>query len=231
MDSFELNKIIGAILGTLLFVMGVGFVAEAIYHPIEGRGPGYDLPEPEGGTVSADVEAPVRVDIGTLLAAANVQQGEAAARARCFACHNFEQGSGHKTGPELFATVGHPIAGHDGYNYSPALLEHPDDAWTYENLDAFLLSPRDYAPGTRMGFGGLRDDRERANVIAYLASISPDAPPYPAPEPAADAETEVTDAQAVETPTLTQDETPVVGTPITEATPGGAEVVPEVPAQ
>ena len=241
MDSFELNKIIGAILGTLLFVMGVGFVAEAIYHPIEGRGPGYELPLPEGTTEVATEEETAPVDIGTLLASANVQQGEAAAR-RCVGCHNFEQGSGTKQGPELYNIVGFPIAGHEGFAYSDALAALAGQTWTYENLDHFLLAPRGFAPGTKMNFGGLRDDQERANVIAYLASISPDAPPFPAPV-TADAEElglpeeaiaeSASDAiavepQAMEAVTVEQDETPVVGTPTTETAPGGSEIVPEV---
>lgn len=93
MDSFELNKILGAILGTLLFVMGLGFLAEAIYHPIEGRGPGYALASaaPEGGG-GEGAEVVQVVDIGTLLASADPAAGEAAAR-KCTGCHNFVQGA------------------------------------------------------------------------------------------------------------------------------------------
>src|SRR5436190_14401608 len=98
MDSFEINKIIGAILGTLLFVMGVGFLAEAIYHPIEGAGPGYALAGGEdqgGGEVTPD--APV-VSIGTLLASADPVAGAASAK-KCQSCHDFTQGGPNKTGP------------------------------------------------------------------------------------------------------------------------------------
>jgi cytochrome c len=254
MDSFELNKIIGAILGTLLFVMGAGFLAEAIYHPIEGRGPGYDLPEAEGAAHGGEAEPEVVVDIGTLLAAASVEQGEGVAR-RCAACHTFTEGGGNKAGPELFGVAGRQIASHAGYAYSPALQARASEAWTYENLDAFLLSPKGFAPDTKMGFGGLKDDRERANMIAYLASITPGAPAFPAPAPAAPAEGETaaadpaapaaegeapaadpaaapvsTDANAVETPTETQSETPVEGTaapaPTTEA-PATTETTPQ----
>ena len=239
MDSFELNKIIGAILGTLLFVMGAGFLAEAIYSPIEGRGPGYALPEAEGTSHGGPAEPVVVADIGTLLAAANVQQGEAAAR-KCAGCHNFAEGAGNKAGPGLFGVAGRQIASHPGFAYSPALQAHAADPWTYENLNAFLTAPKQFAPETKMNFGGLKDDVERANVIAYLASISPGAPPFPAPAPAAPAEGEAaahaegeaappadaaapvaTEAEAVETPTETQGETPVEGTPVTEAAPEG----------
>lgn len=243
MDSFELNKIIGAILGTLLFVMGAGFLAEAIYAP-KATGPGYELPEPEG-TESAEPEAVAEVDIGTLLASANVEQGQASAR-RCAGCHNFDQGAGNKQGPELFGVVGRPIASHEGFTYSDALKAHSGDTWTYENLNHFLTAPAEFAPKTKMNFGGLKDAQERANVIAYLASDSPDAPPFPAPAAAAPAagdqpdaatpageapapagqEAVPTDAGAVATPETTATETPVEGTP----TPSGTGTEAAAPA-
>jgi cytochrome c len=243
MDSFELNKIIGAILGTLLFVMGAGFLAEAIYAP-KAVGPGYELPEPEG-TGTSEPEVVAEVDIGTLLASANVEQGQASAR-RCAGCHNFDQGAGNKQGPELFGVVGRPIASHAGFAYSDALKAHSADTWTYENLDHFLKAPAEFAPKTKMNFGGLKDAQERANVIAYLASDSPDAPPFPAPAPAEPAagdqpdaatpageapapagqEAVPTDANAVATPEATATETPVEGTPTTSGTSGTEPAAP-----
>lgn len=246
MDSFELNKIIGAILGILLFVMGVGFLAEAIYHPIEGRGPGYPLPEPEAEMVAeATVEEPA-VPLGVLLASASVEQGATAAR-KCQSCHNFEQGAGNKQGPELYDVVGRIIGSVEGFNYSDVMVSHREagDRWSYEALDAFLLSPRDYMPGTDMNFGGVRGDEERANILAYLGSLSASPVPFPpadvapaepggvptdetpegieaAPE---DTEAVETDADAVRTPTETQTEGPAAGTPISETQPG--ETPPE----
>ena len=247
MDSFELNKIIGAILGTLLFIMGVGFLAEAIYHPIEGRGPGYTLPEPEVAEAGGVVEeaAPV-TPLPVLLASASVSDGQAAAR-KCQSCHNFEQGAGNKQGPELYDTVGKTIATHADFAYSDILLSYQAEGqvWTYDNLDHFIAAPREFAPGTKMAFAGVRDPVERANILAYLASLSASPVPFPVVEdvPAeasaaddnimtdpADAPATMTDTLEVEgtepvptdadsilTPTETQDETPVVGTPATEA--------------
>ena len=227
MDSFELNKIIGAILGTLLFVMGAGFLAEAVYAPIEGHGPGYALPEPEGEGGHDGPEEPQVIDIGTLLAAANAEQGEGTAGSRCGSCHNFAEGAGNKQGPELYGVVGRPIASHAGFTYSDGMKAHASDTWTYENLNAFLLAPAGYAPGTKMTFGGLKNDQERANVIAYLASLSASPLPFPPPAVAQPATAEAVDASgaaategeavestgdAVETPTETQSETPVQGT-------------------
>lgn len=243
MDSFELNKIIGAILGTLLFVMGAGFIAEAIYAPIEGRGPGYELPEPEALPGGEEVAEAPQVSLGTLLAGANVAQGEAAVR-KCQSCHNFEEGAGNKQGPNLHGVAGRQIASVAGFSYGDALaaMGAAGDTWTYEHLDSFLTSPKDFAPKTKMNFGGVKDPEERANILAYLATISPGAPafPPPAPEEGASAEAVETEAGAVETPTETQTDTPVVGTPVTETARGATTeteaapvegVVPEVPAQ
>lgn len=192
MDSFELNKIIGAILGTLLFVMGVGFLAEAIYHPIEGRGPGYALPEPaatetaDAGAAPAVAETPLPV----LLASADAKQGEAAVR-KCQSCHNFVKGAGNKQGPELWGVVGRPEGAHEGFAYSDALKAHNanGDVWSYENLNHFITSPKTYAPGTKMGFAGVKDPVERANILAYLQTLSDSPVPFPTADaaPATDA--------------------------------------------
>ncbi|RYE88426.1 MAG: cytochrome c family protein, partial [Hyphomicrobiales bacterium] len=218
MDSFELNKIIGAVLGTLLFVMGVGFLAEAVYQP-RAAGPGLTLPEPEGTEHAAAEEPAAAVPIGVLLASADVAAGANAAK-KCQSCHNFAEGAGDKTGPELFGVVGRAIGGHAGFAYSPGMAEHlaKGDLWSYENLDAFLLAPKAFTPGTKMNFSGLKNDQERANVIAYLASVTPNAPAFPPADAAAAAAPEgtepvATDANAVPTPTTTQNETAVEGTP------------------
>src|SRR6187551_147056 len=100
MDSFELNKIIGAILGTLLFVMGVGFLAEAIYAPITDRGPGYNLPEPTASAAAAPQAAAPAVPLPVLLAKADPQAGAASAK-KCTSCHDFTKGGPNKTGPDL----------------------------------------------------------------------------------------------------------------------------------
>src|SRR5688500_9903848 len=173
MDSFELNKIIGAILGTLLFVMGVGFLAEAIYHPT-ASGPGYALPEPEGGGEgdNGGTETPV-VSIGTLLASADATQGAEQAK-KCGACHDLTDAGANKTGPGIYDVVERVIGSHPGYAYSPVLKEHQakGDTWTYDNLNQFLISPKGFAPGTKMTFAGVKNDQERANIIAFLSSLS-----------------------------------------------------------
>ncbi len=236
MDSFELNKIIGAILGTLLFVMGVGFIAEAIYAPIEGVGQGYVLPEPEGGEAAGDggePEVPAE-PLGVLLASASAENGAAASR-KCQGCHTFEQGGANKQGPNLYDAVERLIGSHDGFAYSDAFnaLREEGRTWTYDELNGFLINPREHIPGTKMNFPGVRTAEERADILAYLQTLSASPKPFPEPEAAEpppanipEGEGEVVENQeapqpvdAINTPTETMTESPV-GTS-TGSGPGG----------
>ncbi len=198
MDSFELNKIIGAILGTLLFVMGIGFLAEGIYTPIKDNGPGYELPgapdEPSGDTTTPEAAV---VSIGTLLASASATEGEKSAK-KCLACHDFNAGGPNKTGPNLYDVVERLIGSHEGFAYSAGMEEHKakGDTWTYENLNAFITTPKAFTPGTKMTFAGVKNDQERANIIAYLATLSASPKPFP-PADAAASETPAVDAPAM----------------------------------
>ncbi len=218
MDSFELNKIMGAVLGTLLFVMGVGFLAEAIYHPIEGRGPGYALPEPEA-VATGPVEAAPVVPLSVLLASASVDRGASAVR-KCQSCHTFGEGEANKQGPNLYGIVGNAQAHLDGFAYSDIFVQHHAEGrtWTYEDLNHFLENPKGYSPGTKMAFAGVRSPEERADILAYLQTLSASPVPFPEPEAVEEAApADVTEPSApgdvVETPTTTQSDTPIQGTP------------------
>lgn len=236
MDSFELNKIIGAILGTLLFVMGVGFLAEAIYAPTGHGEAGYALPEPEEGAVA---EAPEEeaVPLGVLLAEADAEAGAGVAR-KCASCHNFNQGEPNKTGPALYGVVGASIAHRDDFDYSDALLAHKEagETWTYEHLNAFLESPKGFAPGTKMTFAGLRSEQDRADLLAYLQTLSDS--PVPFPEPPAEeatgddaaANAEATEAEDGEAAPEVGEETPAAVEEAieTEGTDEGPGATPEM---
>lgn len=254
MDSFELNKIIGAILGTLLFVMGVGFLAEAIYEPAHGSGPGYDLPAPSEETTGPgdNTGKPAVADIGTLLAAADPKAGEASAK-KCGSCHDFTEGGPNKVGPNLYDVVERAIASHPGFAYSDALKAKSADKWTYQNLNDWLTSPKAWAPGTKMTYAGDKDDQDRANIIAYLSTLSKSPKPFPAPAapaapagsseppaatssstPEAPASSQVTEGtssvpqgNAIQTPaTMDQGGTNSPGTGTTTETPAGASEKP-----
>jgi cytochrome c len=120
-------------------------------------------------------------DLGTLLAAADPARGERTAQI-CAACHTLTQGGPNRVGPNLYAIVGRPVAAQPGFAYSPALAA-AGGRWTYESLDHFLTSPGRAVAGTRMAFAGLRNPRERAHLIAFLARMTPNAPPFPPPRP------------------------------------------------
>ncbi|HUV32607.1 MAG TPA: cytochrome c family protein [Devosiaceae bacterium] len=214
MDGFEWNKIIGAILGTLLLVMGIGFIAEAIYHPIEGRGAGFTLPgaSVEGAEHGA-VEVAEATPLSVLLANASVGAGERQARI-CAQCHDFSQDGTVKVGPALWDIVGNHIGTQD-YAYSAVFTEMAgtDKTWTYQTLNDFLRSPRNFAPGTKMTFAGIADEQDRANVIAYLRTQSADPVPLPAAgEP-------VAQAPAPEQAPAAQ--APVEPAPVAEVAPAG----------
>ena len=239
MDSFELNKIIGAILGTLLFVMGVGFLAEAIYQPAHSIGPGYDLPEAVADTGTGDTTggpAAAPVDIGTLLAKADAKAGEAASK-KCQSCHDFTKGGPNKTGPNLYGIVGEKIADVPGFAFSDALKAHSAETWDYAKLNEWLISPKAYAPGTKMTYAGDKDDADRANIIAFLSTLSASPVPFPAPAAPAGGEaptssqvTEGTSSVApvdtIQTPaTMDPGGTNSPGTGATANTPAGSSEV------
>ena len=137
---------------------------------------------PMAAASAAEATAPSEPppDLGTLLAAADAAKGERAARV-CMSCHTFEQGGPNRVGPNLWAVVGRDIGSHAGFNYSNALRTHPGN-WTYDELDHYLASPARAIPGNKMSFAGLRKPQDRANLLAYLRSLSPSPVPFPAPQ-------------------------------------------------
>jgi cytochrome c len=182
MDSWTFNKISGAVLGTLLLVLGLSNLSGILFHiekPSKDK-PGYlievaEAATPEGGEGGAPAEAK---PIGVLLASADAAKGQAEAKA-CASCHTFEKGGADKTGPHLWDVVERTKASAAGFAYSEGLKAMAADKWTYENLNAFLLAPKAYVKGTKMAFGGIKNDEKRANLIAYLASLSDAPKPFP----------------------------------------------------
>lgn len=139
------------------------------------------LPQPAAGAAPALAAAPV--DLGTLLASADAERGKGTAKL-CASCHTFEPGGPNRVGPNLWGIVGRDIGGTGGYAYSPAIAGHAG-AWTYEELDRYLASPARAIPGNKMAFNGVRNPKDRANLLAYLATLGGARVPYPAPKPAA----------------------------------------------
>jgi cytochrome c len=189
MDSFEWNKIIGAVLGTAIFIFVVRQVAEVIYEPEVPAKPGYvveGVVESAGGAAAAPV-AEVIPDWGTVLPAADVATGKTIS-VKCEQCHDLSKGGPNKIGPNLYGVVDRPRATHPGFDYSSAMKAKGGN-WSYDELFQFLKSPGSYIPGTKMSFAGLTKESDRINLIAYLRSNadSPAAVPPPAPKTAAPA--------------------------------------------
>ena len=166
MNSFEWNKIAGAVLFALLLAVAGRNLAQVAIQPQPANPQAFPI---EVTQASAPAAAKVEVDIATLLQTASVQAGQRSAK-KCIACHSFDEGGAHKIGPALWGVVGRKIGTQSDFNYSRAMKEH-GDSWTIEVLDGYLRSPRQYIKGTNMAFIGLRKDQERANVIAYLRSL------------------------------------------------------------
>ena len=186
MDSFELNKIIGAFLGVVFIVFSVSLISDAIFatHPPET--PGYAIAVPEGEATDGGEAAPAEESVLPLLASADPAAGEAVFK-RCAACHTGEQGGPNKVGPNLWGIVNRPVASHEGFSYSGAMKEFSEggqNTWTYDHLDHFLTNPKGLVPGTAMSFAGLKNVEDRANLIAYLRTLSDQPAPLPEAAPA-----------------------------------------------
>ena len=171
--SFEMNKIFGALLGAMILAMASGIIAGILVHPVPLAKPAYVV---AGAATEAAAPAEAKPTgpepIAPLLAAANVENGKTIANKLCIACHTFDKGQPNRIGPNLYGVFDEPIAtGHEGYAFSSALQAHKAK-WTPDELNAWLANPTDYAHGTKMTFVGLPKAKDRADVIAYLDSLS-----------------------------------------------------------
>lgn len=160
--------------------MLAGFTAELLYHPkmLEENVYVVAASGDEGAGAAEVAAAPALEPIGPLLAEADVANGQKVAK-KCTACHSFDDGGPNKVGPNLYDIVDRPIGGHGGFAYSDALSGMADSAWDYESLNEFLLKPKTWAPGTKMSFAGLKKTGDRADLIAYLRSLSGSPAPLP----------------------------------------------------
>ena len=180
MDSFELNKIIGAVLMTALIVIGINKLSDVIFHVEKPEKSAYKIEGVElasSSDVNTEVKEVFQLDIKEILAMGNLAHGEKVFK-KCSACHLVAKGGKNKIGPALYGIVGKASAVSEGYSYSKALKAHGKN-WSFEELNAYLLKPQAHIKGTKMAFAGLRKDKDRASVILYLNSQSDSPLPKP----------------------------------------------------
>lgn len=186
METTQSNKFIMAFLATVFVVMTIGITSDAIFSTPHPEQPGFVIAAAESGAPAVGgKEAAVVVPIATLLASADPARGATIFK-RCAACHTSEKGGANKVGPHLYDVVNRPVATVEGFSYSAAMKEFSQggkEVWNYDHLNQFLTSPKAFIKGTAMGFAGDKKDAERADLIAYLRTLSDN----PAPLPAADA--------------------------------------------
>ena len=179
MDNLEVNKAVAAVLIAGIAFMGSGLISEALVHPhlLSKAVIKIDLPDAAGPKVAAAVpEEP----IAALLVSADAGRGEAGVKAQgCVSCHSFNEGGKAGVGPNLYGVLGAPHGHMEGYSYSNA-IKAKAGPWTYDELNEWLLKPSAYAPGTKMSYAGLTDEHKRADIIAYLRSLSHDPEALPA---------------------------------------------------
>ena len=230
MDSFEWNKIFGAVLATALFVVTLNVFVGGLMTPHKSGTPGMEVVVKEengtGGTTAPVAEA--KPDWGTVIPVADVAAGEKV-HTRCQQCHDFAKGGPNKIGPNLYGIVGAAHAHKEDYAYSPALKAMAAQTWGYDELDAFLKNPKVAVAGTKMAFAGLSKQQDRVNIIAYLRTLS-DAPmAVPAPAPAAPA---AAPADGAAEPPAGELQAPPPGAPAEGATPAPTDgaATPAAPA-
>ena len=179
MASNEMNKIAGALLGIATLTMGIHIGSGLLFTPKKITVAGYELPGAEL-VAAAPAAAVADEPIAVRLASADLGRGEKSVAA-CKACHGFEKGAANKVGPALWDVFERAKASVAGFGYSAAAKAKSSEAWGAEQLDAFLKNPKAYLPGTTMAYGGMPRPEQRADVVAYLNSLSDAKKPLPKP--------------------------------------------------
>ena len=180
MDSFELNKIIAAILMVALLIIGIGKLSDVIFHVEKPKTPGYSVEVEQTTVVSLETSTQPtedKVDIAALIAMGDIATGEKVFK-KCAACHSIVKGGKNNIGPALYNVVGRDVGAVGDYKYSKALAAY-GKAWTFEELNGYLLKPAKWIKGTKMAFAGLRKEKDRASVILYLNQNSDNPLPLP----------------------------------------------------
>ena len=177
MDGFELNKIIAAVLATVVVVFGINKVTDIIFTPDKPQQSAYKVEKIEPALASASNTGQAAVGISELLAMGTVEHGEKVFK-RCSACHMIAAGGKNMIGPNLWSILGKQTGVASGYKYSKALAAYGKE-WSFEEMNGFLIKPSAHIKGTKMAFAGLKKEKDRASVILYMNSKSDKPLPTP----------------------------------------------------
>tara|TARA_B100001250_G_C19735460_1_gene760551 strand:- start:36 stop:575 length:540 start_codon:yes stop_codon:yes gene_type:complete len=179
MDSFELNKIVAAILMVALLIIGISKISDVVFHVDKPEKPGYvvEIEKVESTSITTEATTEDKVDIVALMAMGDVASGEKIFK-KCAACHSINKGGKNNIGPALYNVVGRKIGGVTDYKYSKALVAYGKE-WSFEELNGFLIKPAKWIKGTKMAYAGLRKESDRASVIKYLNQNSDNPLPLP----------------------------------------------------
>jgi cytochrome c len=179
MDSFEINKIIAAVLLVALLVIGIGKISNIIFHVEKPETPGYaiEVNQVSSALTSTAEKFEEKIDIASLMMMGDVTSGEKIFK-KCAACHSINKGGKNNIGPALYNVVGRKVGKISDYKYSKALATY-DKNWNFEELNGFLLKPSKWIKGTKMAYAGLRKEKDRASVIKYLNQNSDNPLPLP----------------------------------------------------
>ncbi len=179
MDSFEINKIVAAILLVALVIIGIGKISDVIFYVEKPKTPGYsvDIEQAVATSTSSSETTEEKIDMAALMAMGDLAIGEKVFK-KCAACHSIVKGGKNNIGPALYNVVGRKVGAVNDYKYSKALTEYGKE-WTFEELNGYLIKPAKWIKGTKMAFAGLRKEKDRASVILYLNQNSDSPLPLP----------------------------------------------------
>ena len=181
MDSFEINKIIAAVLLTVLIIIGIGKFTDILFHVEKPKESAYKIDGLEVASTSTSTEAETKVveavDIKVLLAMGDLGHGGKVFK-KCSACHQIASGGKNMIGPNLWGVIGRTAGSVSDYKYSKAMVAYGKE-WTFEEMNSYLIKPQAYVKGTKMAFAGLRKEKDRASVILFMNSKSGSPKPLP----------------------------------------------------
>ncbi len=178
MTAYDFNRAAVAFLGAIVFALLLGSYTSFVFAPRDLKVPGFALPTTASGAATAAAPAaPKETPLPELLAKADAKKGQNDAKV-CATCHNFDKGGAAKVGPDLWGVVGRPVAFAAGFAYSDSVKSLGGD-WTYEKLNSWIANPKEMAAGTKMAFAGEKDPQKRADILAYLQSLSDSPVPFP----------------------------------------------------